>query len=132
MADEELSRYRAVLADLVKDRKIALTRIDRRLGWRGGITGRLLRGERDIRLSQLLAILHILEVEPFAFFRTVYADRSVSSRLIESLTAASPAGAPLVAPPTMSAEELFQLVRRALDDALTARETRADAERPQD
>jgi hypothetical protein len=132
MADEELSRYLAVLANLIKEKRFALTTLDRLLGWRGGMVGRLLRGERDLRLSQLLAILNILQVEPMSFFRAVYTDRSVSSRLIESLAAASPAIPPLVVPPAMSTEELFHLVRKALDDALTARETRADAERPQD
>ena len=80
MADEELSRHLAVLADLVKEKKIALTKLDRLLGWRGGMAGRLLRGERDLRLSQLLAILKILQVEPLSFFRAVYADRSISAR----------------------------------------------------
>jgi transcriptional regulator with XRE-family HTH domain len=132
MTDEELSRYLAVLADLVKEKKIALTKLDRLLGWRGGMVGRLLRGERDLRLSQLLAILKILQVEPLSFFRVVYADRSVSTRLMESLAAAAPASAPLVVPPMMSEEEFSKLIRTVLDDALAARETRADPDRPQD
>jgi hypothetical protein len=132
MADEELSRYLAILADLVKEKKIALTKLDRLLGWRGGMVGRLLRSERDLRLSQLLAILNILQVEPLSFFRAVHADRSVSARLIESLAAASPASTPLVVPPLMSEEEFSKLLRTALDDALTARETRGDAEQPQE
>jgi hypothetical protein len=135
MADEELSRYLAILADLIKERKIALTKLDRLLGWRGGMVGRLLRGERDLRLSQLLAILKILQVEPLNFFRAVYADRSVSARLMDSLAVAAPASAPLVVPPMMSGEEFSKLIRTVLDDALTARETRTDppsTERPQD
>ena len=132
MADEELSRYLATLADLVKEKKIALTKLDRLLGWRGGVAGRLLRGERDLRLSQLLAILKILQVEPLSFFRAVYADRSVSARLMESLAAAAPASTPLVVPPMMSEEEFTKLIRTVLDDALAAREARADPERPQD
>jgi hypothetical protein len=132
MTDEELSRYLAVLADLVKEKKIALTKLDRLLGWRGGMAGRLLRGERDLRLSQLLAILKILQVEPLSFFRVVYAERSVSTRLMESLAAATPASTPLVVPPMMSEEEFSKLIRTVLDDALAARATRADPERPQD
>jgi hypothetical protein len=132
MADEELSRYLAVLADVVKDKKIALTKLDRLLGWRGGVVGRLLRGEREIRLSQLLAILNVLEVEPLAFFRAVYADRSVSARLISSLTAATPMSAPLVVPPSMTEEEFSRLIRTVLDDALAARATRADTDPPRD
>jgi hypothetical protein len=132
MADEELSRYLTVLADLVKEKKIALTKLDRLLGWRGGMVGRLLRGERDLRLSQLLAILSILQVEPLSFFRVVHADRSISARLMESLAAAAPASAPLVVPPLMSEREFSKLLRTALDDALTARETRGDVERPQE
>lgn len=132
MATEELSRYLAVLADLVKDKKIALTRIDRLLGWRGGMVGRLLRGERDVRLSQLLAILNILEVEPLAFFRAVYADRSVAARLMESLTAAAPMSTPLVVPPLMSEEDFSRLIRTVLDDALAARETRTDTDPSRD
>jgi hypothetical protein len=96
------------------------------------MVGRLLRGERDLRLSQLLAILKILQVEPLSFFRAVHADRSVSARLLESLAAATPASAPLVVPPLMSEVEFSKLLRNALDDALTARETRGDAERPQE
>jgi hypothetical protein len=132
MATEELSRYLAVLADLVKDKKIALTRIDRLLGWRGGMVGRLLRGERDLRLSQLLAILNTLEVEPLAFFRAVYADRSVAARLMESLTAAAPMSTPLVVPPLMSEEDFSRLIRTVLDDALAARETRTDTDPSRD
>ncbi len=132
MADEELSRYLAVLADVVKDKKIALTKLDRLLGWRGGVVGRLLRGEREIRLSQLLAILNILEVEPLAFFRAIYADRSVSARLMESLTAATPLSTPLVVPPSMTEEEFSRLIRTVLDDALAARAMRADTDPPRD
>jgi hypothetical protein len=132
MADEEMSRYIAVLADLVKDKKIAMSRIDRLLGWRGGVVGRLLRGERDIRLSQLLAILNILEVDPPAFFRAVYSDRSVSARLMSSLTVANPMSTPLVVPPSMTAEEFSRLIRTVLDDALAARATRADTDPPRD
>ena len=132
MADEELSRYLAILADLIKGKKVALTKLDRLLGWRGGAVGRLLRGERDLRLSQLLGILDILQVEPLAFFRAVYADRSVSARLMESLATTPATSTPLVVPPMMSEEEFARLIRAALDDALAARETRADTERPQD
>jgi hypothetical protein len=132
MADEELSRYLAILADLIKGKKVALTKLDRLLGWRGGAVGRLLRGERDLRLSQLLGILDILGVEPLAFFRAVYADRSVSARLMESLATTTATSTPLVVPPMMSEEEFAKLIRAALDDALAARETRADTERPQD
>jgi transcriptional regulator with XRE-family HTH domain len=132
MTHEELSRYLAVLADLVKEKKIALTKLDRLLGWRGGMVGRLLRGERDLRLSQLLAILKILQVEPLSFFRVVYAERSVSTRLMESLAAATPASTPLVVPPMMSEEEFSKLIRTVLYDALAARETRPDPERTQD
>jgi hypothetical protein len=132
MADEELSRHLAALADLVKEKKIALTRLDRLLGWRGGMMGRLLRGERDIRLSQLLAILKILQVEPLSFFRVVYADRSIATRLMESLAAAAPATTPLVVPPMMTEAEFSKLVRTVLDDALAARESRGDPEREQD
>jgi transcriptional regulator with XRE-family HTH domain len=131
MAAEELSRYLATLADLVKEKKLALTKLDRLLGWRGGMVGRLLRGERDLRLSQLLAILDILQVEPLAFFRAVYADRSVSTRLMETLATAAPTSPPLIVPPMMSEEEFSKLIRAALDDALAARETRADTEPPQ-
>src|SRR4029077_8124854 len=133
MADEEMSRYLAVLADLVKDKKIAMSRIDRLLGWRVGVVGRLVRGERDIRLSQLLAILNILEVEPLAFFRAVYADRAVSARLMSSLTTvATPMSTPLVVPPSMTEEEFSRLIRTVLDDALAARATRAGTDPARD
>jgi len=123
MTPDELSRYLAVLNDLVRQKGITRRELDSRLGWKGGVVARLLRGERgDLRLSQLLAILKELDVEPLAFYNVVHAGTPTTARLLSRLSGGVPP--PLVIPPTMTEEEFSQRVREAVEAALAAHHSR--------
>ena len=90
------------------------------LGWEQGNTTRLLRGKRELRVGQILAILKVLEVEPLAFYTSVHGDRSLATRVVAGLSA--PPLQPLLLPPAMSEEEFSRRVREAVLQALAARE----------
>jgi len=120
MIEDELRRYTAALAALLKERRFTGRELDRRLGWEQGNTTRLLRGKRELRVGQILAILKVLEVEPLAFYTSVHGDRSLATRVVAGLGAPSPP--PLLLPPAMSEEEFSRRVREAVLQALAARE----------
>jgi transcriptional regulator with XRE-family HTH domain len=120
MADEEVRRYLVTLDALIGDRNITGRELARRLGWAQGTLTRLLRGDRELRLEQLLAILKALEVEPLAFYRAVYAGKPLAERLIEGL--GGPAVSPVLVPPMMTEEDFSRRVQEALRQALKAQQ----------
>jgi len=119
MTPDGLSRYLAVLNDLVRQKGITRRELDSRLGWKGGVVARLLRGERgDLRLSQLLAILQELDVEPLTFYAAVHAEAPVTVRLLNRLAGDAPPR--LIVPPAMTEEEFSRKIREAVEAALAA------------
>jgi len=86
MAQEEIHRFRILLARFVAEKRITYREVDKRLRWSAGLTAKILRGDRhDLRLSHLLSILKIIEVEPSTFFKAAYSDEARAPRLLSYL-----------------------------------------------
>jgi len=117
MAADETDKYLSVLVDLVARRNITHRGLDTALGWKGGLARKVLRGERPLRLTQLLEILHVLKVEPLEYYARVHAAPLVLDRLLNAINAQG-APPPLVLPPHLGEEELSHLIRQAVEQAL--------------
>ena len=118
MADDEVHRYITVLAKLLREQEITGRELSRRLNLKPGTLARLLRGERELRVSQLLDILKVLKVEPLAFYRFVHAETPLTERLMQGLGERTTP--PLLVPPIMTEEEFSTRVQEALTRALAA------------
>lgn len=68
--DEEVERFRKLLAAMVKARGISIRSVERALGAKGGQTRKVLKGDLTLTLRHLLMILDVLKVTPAEFFRT--------------------------------------------------------------
>ncbi len=117
-ADNEVLRYITVLAKLLREQEITGRELARRLNLKPGATARLLRGERDLRVSQLLEILTVLKVQPLAFYRLVHGETPLTERLMQGL--GEPTTPPLLVPPIMTEEEFSTRVQEAVTKALAA------------
>jgi DNA-binding Xre family transcriptional regulator len=130
MIPDELRRYLDLLNRLVAEKKITRRELDSRLGWKGGVAARLLRGERgDLRMSQLLGILRVLDVEPLAFFLSAHADAPASAWILAHLDTLPASPEPLFLPPVMSEEEFSRRIQEALEKALKVQSATPAAQR---
>lgn len=117
MAKGEAQSVITALARLVAEMRVTHRDLDHRLGWSPGLTSRLLR-RKDIRIGQLLLLLHELGIDPAAFFRLVYASKSLPARLLEYLRTEQEPLPPLRLPAEMTEESLRELVREAVLQAI--------------
>lgn len=79
--DDRLDACRCRLRGLLAERRLSLSSVDRRLGWRSGHLSRLLGpGAPELKLGELLAVLEVAGSSAAAFFAALERDRSGSSR----------------------------------------------------
>jgi transcriptional regulator with XRE-family HTH domain len=56
----------------IQARRLTLRWVERQLGMGGGYLGQLLRGNVDLKVKHLLAVLEVIGVEPEEFFSSLY------------------------------------------------------------
>jgi hypothetical protein len=94
----EVTRVRMALSSLVDVSGLSRREIARRLARQGsGLdVSRLLGGQLELKLRQVLDILRVLEIHPVEFFRLIFKEPEVRSPLLERLQVLFAAGRPPV------------------------------------
>ena len=119
----------------IQARRMTLQAVEGELGMGVGYLGQLLRGNLDLKVKHVLAVLEVIGVEPAEFFSSLYPPQAPyrSSPVPPRL---DPGGFPERRPgdviPGVSEAQLDHLLRRALQDVvtkLTREEARPSARR---
>ncbi|MEO6191600.1 MAG: hypothetical protein ABIS20_01205 [Thermoanaerobaculia bacterium] len=117
--DEEIRRYIDVLQELISRSGTSKREIERSVGWAKSSLTKLLKGQWEIKLRQLLEVLQVLRVEPLVFFRLVYKEIPLSDRLMKELSQGH-APDPILLPPAMSEEELDRRIEETVHKTIRA------------
>lgn len=128
MAVTDTSRYVEALRELVDRSGISRAQVEQKLSWARGQLTKLLHGTYNLKVSQVLAILDVIGVEPMRFYARVHgepgspAKGDLASRVLLALPEATSTAAAL--PPAMTADELESRIEAALERALARRDPR--------
>ena len=79
-SEDGAARITDYLRRLVGASGMTAAAIDRRLGVGRGHTAKVVAGTIGLRVEDLLAILHAIEVEPGDFFRLLYPEKKATAR----------------------------------------------------
>jgi transcriptional regulator with XRE-family HTH domain len=80
MSEDEVQRVRDLLAAAVRLQALPLAELARRVGMGRGQLARLLNGQTEIRLSQLMRVLAAIDLPPGTFFRQAFPDEPLPAR----------------------------------------------------
>jgi|ERR1700674_2152071 len=125
----EVKRVREVLSSLVDVSGLSRREIARRLARQGsGLdVSRLLGGQLELKLHQVLDILRVLEIHPVEFFRLIFKEPELRSPLLERLQGLFAAEKPPAGPrhPRPTEKDLDELHRRLDEMAQLIEQLRA-------
>lgn len=110
---DEVRRHIDVLEALIARSGKSKREIERRAGWAKSSLTKLLKGQWEIKLRQVLELLAAIDVAPLIFFRLVYRDLPLPDRLSEELGEGGPV--PVLLPPAMTEEELDRRIEEAVE-----------------
>ncbi len=70
--ERELDRYLTLLRNMIRDQGFTQLEVQAALGWGRSYISQLVTKQKSLRLEQILDILHVVGVEPGAFFGELY------------------------------------------------------------
>ena len=70
--DRELDRYLTLLRNRIREQGFTQLEVQEALGWGRTYISQLVTKQKSLRLEQVLAILHVIGIEPDAFFAELY------------------------------------------------------------
>lgn len=99
----------------IQARRITLRAVERELGMGAGYLGQLLRGNLDLKLKHLMAVLRVIGMEPEEFFASLYSGTfPVASARPAAMRSARPQTWPDEVVPGLSEARLDEVVTQAL------------------
>jgi transcriptional regulator with XRE-family HTH domain len=118
----ETLRIAQKLESLVRASRITMREVERRLGMGSGVLHRVFAGRISLKMSLILAVLDVLEVQPAEFFQMVFENpgpENSSTALLRLLREVRITREPPTAPapppaPVPSEEELDQRIEEVL------------------
>jgi transcriptional regulator with XRE-family HTH domain len=132
MGEIDTNRYVEVLRDLMDRSGNSRAQVEQKLGWARGQLTKLLHGTYNLKVSQVLAILDMIGVEPLRYYTLVHGEPGspprlrggdIAVRIIQSLPEPD-AVLPLLTPPSLTADELEMRIEAAIERALARRDQR--------
>ncbi len=70
--DREVDRYLTLLGNKIRQQGFTQLEVQQALGWGRSYISQLVTKQKSLRIEQVLAILHVVGIEPDAFFAELY------------------------------------------------------------
>ena len=70
--ERELDRYLTLLRNKIRDQGFTQLEVQNSLGWGRSYISQLVTKQKALRMEQVLVILHVIGIEPSAFFGELY------------------------------------------------------------
>jgi transcriptional regulator with XRE-family HTH domain len=139
--DEEVKRATKLLETVMQAAGLTRKDLDQKLGAGPGYISQVLTGRMELKYRHILAILRALEVDPGAFFQTLYpepraaGDTGMVEEFLKKLqklgVGPKPQPEPAPVPATLDPQELERLVQSAVRAALAEGREPADGRQPE-